>query len=106
VVSVSLATLSVKVLLLLKTLGLLKHVLNSEHNFHFSYTDLDCPTSGLTVTRLARVYCISIFSLPASHRHHTATEHDKCTVNALHLCLGGSQSDCQARTSAIMSGVS
>jgi hypothetical protein len=36
---------------------LLKYVLNCE--VHFSYLDPDYPTSRLTVTGLARVYCTS-----------------------------------------------
>jgi hypothetical protein len=38
---------------------LLTCVLNCEQ--HFSYFDPDYPTSGLTVTGLARVYCVSVF---------------------------------------------
>jgi hypothetical protein len=47
---------SLKVLLLLNPTCLLKYVLNCEQNF--SYFDTDFPTYGLTVTGLARVYCI------------------------------------------------
>jgi hypothetical protein len=41
---------------------LLKYVLNCEqHFFYFSCFDPDYPTSGLTITGLARVYCIYIY---------------------------------------------
>jgi hypothetical protein len=48
---------------------------------NFPCFNLDYLTSELTVTRLARVYCISILSLPAWHRHHFATE--QATVLAM-----------------------
>jgi hypothetical protein len=37
-----------------------KYVLNCEQKFYFSCLDPDYPTSGLTVTGLARVYCACI----------------------------------------------
>jgi hypothetical protein len=46
----------------LNAMCLLKYVLNSEE--HFSYFDPDYPTSGLTVTGLARVYFAFLRNFP------------------------------------------